>query len=290
MKIAVTSGKGGTGKTFVTTSLALCATDPLLVLDCDVEEPNSNLFLHGDLVSQRRSTVLVPQVDESLCNGCKICSQVCEFNAIAVIGGKPLIFEDLCHSCGACATLCPQQAITEVPHEIGTVTVRQARHVRLVEGMLDVGKALAVPIIRDVKGYKETTNEKHTLLDSPPGTSCPMVWTIGDADIVVIVAEPTAFGLHDLQLAVDTVREVGIRFGVVINKDGLGDDRVERYCLDEKIEVLAKIPYDREIAEVYARGESVVDVLVHHRDLFTQLWSGIEQQVLKKGVVHGSDR
>ena len=286
MRIAIASGKGGTGKTFVTVNLARSFGNPLLVLDCDVEEPNSNLFIHGDLISERRSTVLVPRVDESLCEGSKVCSEVCEFNAIAVIGGKPLIFEDLCHSCGACAMFCPNGAIGEIEHKIGKVTVRTSDNIRLVEGMLDVGKALAVPVIRDVKHFADDAKEEHVLIDSPPGTSCPMVWTVGDADLVILVAEPTSFGLHDLKLAVETVREIGIQFGVVINKDGLGDDRLERYCEKEGIEILARIPHDRRIAEVYAKGEQVFDVLPQYHELFTNLWNTITRKV---HTVGGSD-
>jgi MinD superfamily P-loop ATPase len=286
MRIAIASGKGGTGKTFVTVNLARSFGNPLLVLDCDVEEPNSNLFIHGDLISERRSTVLVPRVDESLCEGSKVCSEVCEFNAIAVIGGKPLIFEDLCHSCGACAMFCPNGAIGEIEHKIGKVTVRTSDNIRLVEGMLDVGKALAVPVIRDVQHFADDAKEEHVLIDSPPGTSCPMVWTVGDADLVILVAEPTSFGLHDLKLAVETVREIGIQFGVVINKDGLGDDRLERYCEKEGIEILARIPHDRRIAEVYAKGEQVIDVLPEYHELFTNLWNTITRKVHTAG---GSD-
>ena len=287
MKVAIASGKGGTGKTFVTVNLARSHMHPLVVLDCDVEEPNSNLFLAGELVARHRYSIMVPQVDGDACNGCRICADVCEFNAIAVIAGKPLIFEDLCHSCGGCAVFCPQEAMTEVPHEIGTITIRQAGTVRLVEGLLDVGKALAVPLIRGVKNYEKSTEGRTILLDAPPGTSCPMVWTIGDCDAVVLVAEPTAFGLHDLQLAVDTVREVGIPFGVVINKDGLGDARVAEYCQEAGIPILGKIPHDRQIAQAYANGDMVVDSLPQYRRLFVQLWASIEHLVFSKGGSHG---
>lgn len=275
MKVAIASGKGGTGKTFVSVNLARSLGTAVTELDCDVEEPNSNLFLHGELVSQSRFSVLIPQVQEQLCNGCRVCAKVCQFNAIAVIGGKPLVFEDLCHSCGACTTLCPQDALNEVPHEIGTITVRQSEGIHLVEGLLDVGKALAVPLIREVKSHADFAKGRAVIIDAPPGTSCPMVWTIGDCDAVVLVAEPTSFGLHDLKLAVDTVKEVGLPFGVVINKHGLGDDRVERFCASEHIPLLCKIPFDRSIAQVYAKGALVVDALPPYRALFTQLWTDI---------------
>jgi MinD superfamily P-loop ATPase len=285
MRVAVASGKGGTGKTFVTVNLARTYNNPILVLDCDVEEPNTNLFLKGDLINERPSTILVPQVVESLCDGCRICAEVCEFNAIAVIAGKPLIFEDLCHSCGACATFCPQDALQEVEHVIGTVIERKSDSIRLIEGQIHVGKALAVPIIRDVKKESEKADEDMVLLDSPPGTSCPMVWTIGDADFVILVAEPTAFGLHDLQLAVETVEEVGIPFGVVINKDGIGDDRVEKFCTRHQIDIIARIPYDRHISEVYARGGDILEEY-SYQVLFENLWQVIQQKVESQEVIH----
>lgn len=290
MRIAIASGKGGTGKTFVTVNLARSISQPVTVMDCDVEEPNSNLFLTGEFVSERRVSIMVPQLNEQLCDGCRICSDVCEFNAIAMIGGKPLIFEDLCHACGACTTLCPQDALVEVPHEIGIITIRQSGSVRLLEGLLDVGVALAVPLIREVKSFGFEEDTDHFILDSPPGTSCPMVWTIGDCDAVVLVAEPTAFGLHDLQLAVDTIREVGVPFGVVVNKDGLGDDRVVRYCHEQSIPILAKVPYDPAIAQTYARGGMVVDTLAGYREVFTNLWTAVTQLADTGRRTHGKQR
>ena len=286
MKVAIASGKGGTGKTFVTVNLARSHMHPLVVLDCDVEEPNSNLFLTGELVARHRYSIMVPQVDASTCNGCGMCADVCEYNAIAVIAGKPLVFEDLCHACGGCAVFCPQEAMTEVPCEIGTITIRQAGTIRLVEGLLDVGKALAVPLIRAVQNCGKSTAGSIVLLDAPPGTTCPIVRTIGDCDVVVLLAEPTAFGLHDLHLAVDTVREVGIPFGVVINKDGLGDTRVDDFCREAAIPILGKIPHDRQIAQAYANGDIVVDSLPQYRQLFSSLWANIEHLVCWKGGLH----
>lgn len=274
MRVAVASGKGGTGKTFVTVNLARSYDEPVLVMDCDVEEPNSAIFLKGEQVSSRRSHVLIPSVNEQLCDGCRVCSTVCEFNAIAVIAGKPLIFEDLCHACGGCATFCPQDALHEVEHEIGTITEQQDGSIRLISGKLDVGKALAVPVIRDVKRSAERARESMMLIDSPPGTSCPMVWTVADSDLVILVTEPTAFGLHDLQLAVETVREIGVPFAVVLNKDGVGDSRVERYCEQNGIEILARIPHDRVIAELYAQGETIVHD-ARYAQVFSQLWQKI---------------
>lgn len=275
MKIAIASGKGGTGKTFFSVNLTHSLDRELLLLDCDVEEPNVNLFLKGELVEQRDSTLLVPQVDLDLCDGCRVCADFCQFNAIAVIRGVPLIFEDLCHGCGGCTLFCPQNAMDDTPHKIGVISHYHKGKISLIEGRLDVGKALAVPVIRDVKGDKEVAKHPLVILDAPPGTSCPVVWSLSGCDLAILVTEGTPFGLHDLKLAVETVREVGIPFGVVVNRDGLGDERVVTYCQEENIPVVGKIPNDREIATLYAQGKIVVDELPHYRALFTQIWENI---------------
>ncbi|MFA7671662.1 MAG: ATP-binding protein [Sphaerochaetaceae bacterium] len=280
MKIAIASGKGGTGKTLVALNLARSYPKSVTLLDCDVEEPNNDLFLKGKLTELKRHSVLVPKLKNELCDGCRICQQACQFNAIIVIAGKAMVFDDLCHNCGACTLLCPQKALYEVEHEIGTVTIRQKENVRLVEGRLDVGKALAVPLIRRVKS-EISLDESPIIIDSPPGTSCPMVWTIGETDLVVLVAEPTAFGLHDLTLAVETVREVGIGVAVIINKDGLGDNRIEKYCEKEKIPILKKIGFNQKIATTYAIGEVLVDTDENYKKLFLDVWEKIE--ILVKG-------
>ncbi|MDD3365887.1 MAG: ATP-binding protein [Sphaerochaetaceae bacterium] len=277
MKIAVASGKGGTGKTFVTVNLARSIGTPVAVLDCDVEAPNSSLFLRGEFVSEQAATLLIPRVNEELCDGCRVCADVCEFNAIAVIAGTPLIFEDLCHGCGACARFCPQGAITEVPHKIGMITVSASQNITLVEGRLDVGKALSVPVIRQVKAHEAATKYETILLDAPPGTSCPVVWTLSGCDAVVLVAEPTPFGLHDLEIAVETAQEIGIPLGVVINKDGLGDDRVLTYCNEKKIPILGKIKHDRRIAETYARGGMIVEEIPEYQAVFSRMWDQVQE-------------
>lgn len=279
MNIAITSGKGGTGKTFVTVNLARSFVGEITVCDCDVEEPNCNLYLKGEEISSSRFSVMVPELEESKCTGCGICAQVCQFNAIIMLGGKPMVFEDLCHSCAACTLLCPEKALKEVPHETGTIIEGQLDSTHLIYGLLDIGKALAVPLIREVK--RRATGST-ILIDSPPGTSCPMVWSVQESDAIVLVGESTPFGLHDLKLAIETVKEVGLPYGVVVNKEGLGDSRIEHYCLSEKIPLLGKIPFDKEIATVNANAEILVDTHPHYRPLFTQLWSNIETLV-KKG-------
>jgi MinD superfamily P-loop ATPase len=279
MRISCTSGKGGTGKTFVTLNLARTLKDQVTILDCDVEEPNCNLFLQGEKASSERFSVLVPQLIEDKCTGCRICADVCEFNAIVMLGGKPYIMEDLCHSCAACSILCPEKALIEVDNPLGDIHHYQKDSIHLIEGRLDIGKALAVPLIRQVKKRGLETTYDHLILDSPPGTSCPMVWTIDESDVVILVAESTAFGLHDLQLAIATIQEVGLPYGVVINKEGMGDDRVEIYCHENNIPILAKIPFDREIAIIVSESKILVDEKPEYKKLFESMW---EQMLLLK--------
>ena len=269
MIIAVASGKGGTGKTTVSVNLARVFGSAIQLLDCDVEEPNAHLFLRGDPCGTEIVTIPVPQVDESLCDGCGKCGQICQFSAIVSFGTKPLVFAEMCHGCGGCTKVCPRNAITEVERRMGVVETLRARDITLTMGRLDVGAAMAPPLIRAVRA--RLRNGMHAILDAPPGTSCPVIATIQKVDFVVLVTEPTPFGLHDLKLAVDMVRELRIPHGVVVNRVGVGDDRVHAYCSDEGIPVLLEIPDDRRIAEAYSRGEIVVDALPEYRVLFEGL-------------------
>lgn len=269
MILAVASGKGGTGKTTVSVNLARALGSPVGLLDCDVEEPNAHLFLAGDLHGEENVTIPMPQVDESLCDGCGECSRLCGYHAIVSFGTTPLIFPEMCHGCGGCAKVCPQKAIREVEKRIGVVQTRHAGNITLIQGRLDVGVATAPPLIRAVKARLQ--NGVHAILDAPPGTSCPVVVTLRGADLVLLVTEPTPFGLHDLGLAVSMVRALGIPFGVVINRVGIGDERVHSFCRDENIPVLLEIPDDRRIAEVYSEGRLIVDELPEYRGLFESL-------------------
>jgi len=269
MIVAVASGKGGTGKTTVSVNLAWMLGSEVRLLDCDVEEPNAHLFLKGVARGQEIVSIPVPQVDESLCDGCGECSRFCEYHAIVSFGAKPLVFPEMCHGCGGCAKVCPKKAIREVDKRMGVVETAQADNITLIQGRLDVGVAMAPPLIRAVKARLE--NGGPAILDAPPGTSCPVIATIRGADFVVLVTEPTPFGLHDLKLAVDMVRELGIPFGVVVNRVGIGDDRVHVYCGEQNIPVLLEIPDDRRIAEAYSRGELIVESLPEYRGLFLSL-------------------
>lgn len=270
MRVAIASGKGGTGKTTVSVNLARTMGVPVQLLDCDVEEPNAHLFLKGDKVKEEIVTIPVPQVDETLCDGCGECSKFCEYHAIVTFGTAPLIFPEMCHGCGGCTRICPQKAITEVGRRIGVLETLTSGNITLIGGRLDVGVAMAPPLIRAVKEHLQKNNLP-AILDAPPGTSCPVIAAIRDTDLVLLVTEPTPFGLNDLSLAVDMVRELQIPFGVVVNRMGSGDDRVHAYCTKENIFVLLEIPDDRRIAENYSRGILMVDALPEYQNLFQSL-------------------
>ncbi|HQM36685.1 MAG TPA: ATP-binding protein [Candidatus Marinimicrobia bacterium] len=273
MIIAVASGKGGTGKTTIAVNLAYALDREVQLLDCDVEEPNAQLFLNGALLSTEEVTIPIPQIDASLCNGCGECSRFCEYNAIVSYGTMPLVFADMCHGCGGCMKVCPPQAIREVDYRIGVIETFSAGKITLIQGKLDIGAAMAPPLIRAVK--RKMDNRIPILLDAPPGTSCPVITTLRGADFVALVTEPTPFGLNDLILAVETVREMDLPFGVIINRSGSGDARVNFYCADENIPILAEIPDDRKIAEAYSRGELIGKVFPKYRLIFEKIINDI---------------
>ncbi|MDY0270019.1 ATP-binding protein [Trichloromonas sp.] len=269
MKLAVASGKGGTGKTTVSVNLARTLGRAVHLLDCDVEEPNAHLFLQGRLKKEQTVAIPIPQVDETLCDGCGECGRFCQFHAIVSFGTAPLVFPELCHGCGGCARVCPQKAISEVDKRIGVVETLEAGEITLTMGRLDVGSAMAPPLIRAVKDSLRPGEV--AILDAPPGTSCPVIATLREVDFVLLVTEPTPFGLHDLKLAVAMVRELGLPFGVVVNRMGSGDQRTHDFCRAENIPILLEIPDDRRIAEVYSRGDLLVDALPEYRNLFQGL-------------------
>jgi len=267
--VAIASGKGGTGKTTVAVNLALSLSGDVQILDCDVEAPNAHLFLHAEPAGHEVVGIPVPEIDADLCNQCGECSRLCQYNAIAVLGTGVMVFPELCHGCGGCTLVCPEEAISEVMRPIGVVEEGRAGNIHLVQGRLYVGEALVPPLIRDVRA--RSRDDGVVLIDAPPGTSCSMIAAVRGSDFVVLVTEPTPFGLNDLELAVETVRTLGIPCGVVINRAGSGDDRVHRYCSAEGLEILLEIPDDRRIAEAYARGLTLVDAIPDIRPLFASL-------------------
>ena len=256
MQIAIASGKGGTGKTTLSVALAQAWDGPVQLLDCDVEEPNASIFLTLENQTERQVSVPVPAVDSARCTGCGKCAKICQFNALAAAGKTVLVFAELCHSCGGCVRVCPEKAITEVPLPVGTIRQGQSGNIQFTEGRLDVGRAMAPPVIRAVK--KAADPKLPVLIDCPPGTSCPMITAVKGSDFILLVTEPTPFGLHDLTLAIETVRMLNIPFGVVINRSDAGDNRVVGYCEKENIRLLLQIPESRKIAEAYSRGESIL--------------------------------
>lgn len=275
MVIAVASGKGGTGKTTVALNLARSVNQPVSLLDCDVEEPNAHLFLPTDLVEEKVVTLPVPEVVGALCNGCGECGKICEYNAIVSFGKKPMIFPEMCHGCGGCIKVCPRGALREIDRRIGVIETTTSENIHLTQGRLDIGISTVPPLIAAVR--KHASNHLLTILDAPPGTSCPVVASLRETDFVLLVTEPTPFGLHDLTLAVEMVRELKIPFGVVVNRSGVGDDRVHQYCQKEEIPLLLEIPDDRRIAEAYSRGELIVDALPEYKPLFQELQRQLSQ-------------
>lgn len=265
MKIAIASGKGGTGKTTLSTNLAsfLGESEPVVLVDLDVEEPNSNLFLNATLLSKDDKMKMIPRWDSTSCTLCGSCVEICNFNALLNIANEILIFPNLCHSCYACSELCPTNSLPMEAQKMGELSHFHTSQIDFVEGRLNIGEEQAVSLIAQTKKYVDHhfTDQIIKIFDSPPGTSCPVIESIKDADFVILVTEPTPFGLHDLTLAVETTRTLGKNFGVVINRHGMGNDDVEIYCQNENIPVLAKIPHLIEAAKLYSEGKLMYKTL-----------------------------
>jgi MinD superfamily P-loop ATPase len=260
MKIAIASGKGGTGKTLFSVSFAkhlLSKGISLTLVDCDVEEPNAHLFFPELNYQQEPVTTPIPQVDESRCTNCGVCSEACAFNALLVLKKVAVVYNHLCHSCGVCKRVCPEDAISYVPYEVGWLEHSVAPPLHFTQGKLKIGEASGVPIIKKAKLNAVPTDL--LIFDSPPGISCPVVTTLEGMDFVILITEPTPFGLHDLKLAVELVRTYSIPFGVVINQVGIGDQRVQEYCQKDGISILAEIPHHRGIATGYAEGKDLLE-------------------------------
>ena len=274
MILSVASGKGGTGKTTIATSLALSKNEGQF-LDCDVEEPNAHIFLKPSIRETIPVGIPVPDVDEDKCTFCGKCAHVCEFNAIVVVKKKVLFFPELCHGCGGCSYICPEDAIKEVDREIGVIEKGRSGTMEFIHGILHVGEPMAPPLIRQVK--RHINNKPHAIIDASPGTSCPVVEAVNGSDFCLLVTEPTPFGLHDLKLAVEMLRKLDIPCGVVINCADIGDREVEKYSENENIPILMTIPWDRRIAEAYSNGIPLVEALPEFKKKFSQLYEAIER-------------
>ncbi|MCE5278467.1 MAG: ATP-binding protein [Planctomycetaceae bacterium] len=280
MRIAVASGKGGTGKTTIATNLAYVAAlagGSVAYLDCDVEAPNGAIFLKPKIGEDNPVTTSVPKVDLDKCTGCGLCGEVCQFSAIVSMNKTVLTFPELCHGCAGCWLACPAGAIREDQQEIGRVQTGAAGQVRFLQGLLNIGQAMSSPLIRAVKTAAPQADL--TIIDCPPGTSCPVIEAVRGSCYVLLVSEPTPFGLHDLSLAIETVRELGIPLGVVINRCDSGDARLRQYCDDNAIAVLAEIPDVRAVAEAYSRGMLAAELSGHYRQGFERLIEALRREV-----------
>lgn len=276
MRIAVASGKGGTGKTTVAVNLAL-SLENVHLFDCDVEEPNSHTLLHPQRIDSTPVTVPTPVVDQGKCTLCGECGKFCQFNAIFVGKTKVMIYEEICHSCGGCAMVCPENAITEQEREIGMLHSDASGKVKLTYGSLNVGEPMAVPLIKAVKDRRE--GDHIEILDAPPGTSCTVIETIQECDYVILVTEPTPFGLHDLSMTVDVVDKLGVPYGIIINRAGIGIYETEKYLKGKEVPILMEIPFDRKIAELYSRGVPFASEMPEYRERFRQVWERIKEEV-----------
>ncbi|MCF7908580.1 MAG: ATP-binding protein [Candidatus Omnitrophica bacterium] len=280
MIISIASGKGGTGKTTIAVNLALSIKERVQFLDCDAEEPNAHIFLKPTISSIQKVFIPVPEIDQAKCNYCGKCRQVCAYNAIAVIAeskerkGNILVFSNLCHGCGSCTYFCPQAAIKEVNKEIGEIEIGEVGSMQFIHGRLNIGEAMVPPVIRQIKKYIDPTGT--VIIDAPPGTSCPVVETIKRSDFCLLVTEPTPFGLNDLMLAVEVLRKLKVSFGVVINRSDLGDNKTDEYCQKENVPILMRIPFKKEIAITYSKGEPIVKAFPEYRKDFEQLFNKIK--------------
>lgn len=295
MIYAIASGKGGTGKTTVTASLVSVWEGPLTAVDLDVEEPNLHLFLHPEIESETPAMLEVPSVDVERCILCGECAAFCQYKALSVMGKTLLLFPEMCHGCGGCLALCPEGALLSSERELGTVLQGHAGPVAFLMGKLRVGESMSPPLMRQVKRRftrRVASAPPHpgdVLIDSPPGVSCPAVNAVMDADCVVLVTEPTPFGLHDLRLAVQAFRPLGKPLGVVINRAGIGDARVQDFCRENAVPVWAEIPFSRAAAEAYSRGEVVATALPEMEQAFRTLMRNMREAAtahLAKEALH----
>ena len=283
MKLAVLSGKGGTGKTLVAVNLAAVAKDSVYV-DCDVEEPNGHLYFKPTEIETETVAIKIPIVDEDLCLGCRKCVDFCKFNALAAIVNKLLVFDDICHSCGGCIMLCPSNALTEKDKVIGEIKTGISEKVKVISGILNTGEASGIPIIKEL--MKKTANEKRmTLIDCPPGSACIVMESIQDADYCILVAEPTVFGLHNLQLVLQLVKLFNKPYGVVINKCMESENLIQTFCIENKIKVLSKIPFESDLGAINSDGE-IAAKSEKYNGLFSELLQAVVKEVEHETVTY----
>jgi MinD superfamily P-loop ATPase len=280
MTVAVLSGKGGTGKTLVSANLA-AAAKKAVYMDCDIEEPNGHLFFRPKAVEEKTVTVTIPQVNPELCTGCRVCVDFCKFNALAYINNKLMVFEEICHSCGGCVLLCPEKALTEKEKPIGKIQKGTSDGILVQTGIMNIGEATGVPIIKKLLGENKTQADRMVFIDCPPGSACNVMESIQDADYCLLVAEPTLFGVHNLNMVYELVRLFNKPFGVVLNKCLEGENPAEEFCLEKGIKILSRIPFDNELGKLNSDGK----IAVWENDKYRKLFSNLLEEV-KKGVRH----
>lgn len=276
MQIAIASGKGGTGKTTVSTSLARCADTATQYLDCDVEEPNGHIFLKPEITCSEICTVTIPEVNTEKCTACGKCKDICRYNAIVQFGETVMTFPEMCHSCLGCFRVCEHDALISATREIGILESGNASGIDFVHGHVRIGEAMGIPLLKAVKA--KANPDKLVIIDAPPGTSCPFVETIKNVDYVILVTEPTPFGLYDLKLAVQVLQSFNISTGIIINRSDFGDNKVQAFCAEKGLQVLLEIPFERRIAEGYARGKNLIETAPELRIAFNDILMQLTRQ------------
>lgn len=282
MRIAIASGKGGTGKTTIATSLtlSLIGKGEIWYLDCDVEAPNGHLFLKPELDQQAEAVIRVPQIDASRCSLCGKCVEVCQFHALAKVGKTIMVFPQLCHGCGSCTWNCPEEAILEIPNPIGVLESGMTREgIRFSRGLLTISEPMPTPVIRQLKNLHAFSKDAIVILDAPPGASCPVVETLRRSDYILLVTEPTPFGLHDLKQMFGIVKEMGIPAAVIINRDNGVYQPLTDFCVDADLPILMRIPYERHIAEGLASGKTLVEIFPDYGNEFLQIFEEISSSL-----------
>jgi MinD superfamily P-loop ATPase len=274
MILSIASGKGGTGKTTVAVNMAL-SLENVQLLDCDVEEPNAHILLQPKIAEATPIYKLVPQIVEERCTYCKQCSTFCAYNALFVAAETIMVFPELCHSCGGCSLVCPENAITETQRQVGSIKMGTVKGIELIYGELQVGEPIPIPLIKEVK--RRINPDKTVLIDAPPGTACPFVASVYPSDYCLLVTEPTPFGLHDVQIAVDVLNKLSVPYGIIINRAGIGDRKVYEYCNEKNIPILLEIPYNRTIAHLYSQGTPFVMNMPEWRAQFQRLYHKIKR-------------